>query len=443
MREEALCRKGERIFQAALSAADPNLLVKKKLKLHGHYLDIGEKRFDLEQIRNIRVAAIGKAAPAMAAAVAEVLGEKLKEGIFLCRPKEGCHIACFRGLPAPHPLPDERSRTAARKILEMAEKSGADDLLLLCISGGGSAQLSYPPPEVGMKAKRELIQALLQAGADIHDLNTVRKHLSLIKGGQLALAAFPAAVVNLVISDVTGNDPSTIASGPGWGDASTFQEAQKILEKFNLWKLIPDPVRMVIREGGQGARQDTPDPGSPFLKRVFYIIAGDNQTALEAARRAAVKEELAAEVLTFADCGEAREKAAVYVEIFMARKRAVSRPLCLIAGGELTVRVRGNGKGGRNQEFVLAFLKEMKRVYPREKNWAVYSLGTDGIDGPTDAAGAGGGPSILDKAALRRLNPEDYLNNNDSYTFFSRSGGLIRTGPTQTNVMDIRLFLHG
>ncbi len=442
MNEGELCRKGEAIFQSALHAVAPEALVSRNLMRCGHWLGVGENQFNLKQLRNIRVAAIGKAAPAMAEAVADILGDRLESGLYLHRPEEVHKIAYFKGLPAPHPLPDERSRTASQKVLELAEKSGPDDLFLFCISGGGSAQLSYPAPGISMNEKSGLIEALLRAGADIHELNTVRKHLSMVKGGRVSQAAFPAAVVNLVISDVIGNDPSTIASGPGWGDPTTFHDACAVLEKYGLRDKTPDSVKEYLSEGIRGDRQDTPVPENPVLKNVAYVVAGDNRTALDAAREAAGKEGLTARILTSEDCGEAREKAGDYVKIFIAAKKQAARPFCLIAGGELTVTVMGNGKGGRNQEFVLAFMEEMNRAYPAEKNWAVFSLGTDGIDGPTDAAGAGGGPSIFDKAVLRKLNPLCFLNNNDSYAFFDQAGGLIRTGPTHTNVMDIRLFLH-
>lgn len=443
MSEAELTRKGERIFQAALSAVEPETLVKRKLTRRGHYLFIGEKKFDLRKIKHIRAAAIGKAAPAMASALADVLGSRLEEGIFLYLPQENIRVFRFKGMPAPHPLPDAKSREASREILRLAGKSKDGDLLILCISGGGSAQLSYPVPGMTMEAKRGLIDGLLRAGADIRELNTVRKHLSLVKGGRLAQAAFPAAMVNLVISDVIGNKKDTIASGPGWGDRTTFQDSRKILNKYRLWDNAPDSVKEIINEGIQGKRPETPAPDDPVFQDAAYIIAGDNRTALRAARKESEKLGLVSKVVTSADSGEARSKASDYIRVFMAAKKEFSRSFCLITGGEMTVTVKGTGKGGRNQEFVLAFLMEMNRLHPEEKNWAVFSLGTDGIDGPTSAAGAGGGPSVIERAFSLNLKPRDYLDNNDSFSFFTQAGGLIQTGPTRTNVMDIRLFLHG
>ncbi len=441
--EQALLHKGDAVISAALAAVNPETLVRGSLSRQGSVLKAGDRIFHLDQIRDIRVAAIGKAAPYMAAAVGDILQDRVKEGICLYRPEDVHHIERFTGFPAPHPLPDERSCGAARAVLDMAKKSGPDDLLLLCISGGGSSQLSLPFSGVRMEEKRKVIELLQRAGADIRDLNTVRKHLSLIKGGQLARTAYPAAVVNLVISDVIGNDPETIASGPGWGDTTTFKDAGDVLRKFKLWDEIPTGIRKVIRQGILGKRPETPKPGGPELARAEYVIAGDNRTALAAARHAAEREGLAAEILTSADHGEARKAAEKYSRLFQEKKEKSQSPFCLIAGGELTVTVRGCGKGGRNQEFVLAFLRKMQPAPVRDKNWAVFSLGTDGIDGPTNAAGAKAGPSLLDEARLRNIPLKEYLGNNDSYSFFERAGGLIMTGPTHTNVMDIRLFLSG
>lgn len=441
--EKQLLRKGQRILRTALQAVKPEVLIRKSLTRQRNDLAAGNQIIDLNRIRRIHAAAIGKAAPYMAKAAAGILNGRLDEGVFLQSPEENHRIKHFTGLPAPHPLPDERSREAARKILELAEKSGPDDLFLLCISGGGSAQLSCPPPGITMEEKRNLTGALLRAGADIFELNVVRKHLSLVKGGRLAMAAHPAMVLNVVISDVIGNDMETIASGPAWKDTSTFLEAVAVLRKYGLWDKAAVSVQNFLWEGFRREKRGGPVSGHPVFRKVSHVIAGDNRTALSAARGTALREGLAVSVLTSGDQGEAREAAGDYVRTFMAARNRMSRPFCLIAGGELTVTVKGEGKGGRNQEFVLAFLEEMRRRYPQEENWAVFSLGTDGTDGPTEAAGARGGSSILKAAAELSLRPLDHLINNDSYSFFKSAGGLIVTGPTHTNVMDIRLFLSG
>jgi len=442
--DSELFRKVRKIYKAALSEVDPENLIKKNVAVQEEKLIIQDKNFDLRKFDNIFLAAIGKAAPFMAKGLKYVLGDRIKEGVVLYLPQNKIALKNITTLPASHPLPDERSLKAAQKILNLTTKLSERDLLFVLVSGGGSAQISLPSPGVSLEEKRLITDRLLLAGADITELNTVRKHLSRIKGGRLAQEAFPATVISLVISDVRGNDLESIASGPTHWDSSTYGDAFQVLEKYNLWDRAPASIKVVIESGLQNKIQETVKREAPIFKQVHNIIIGDNLEALRAAQREAEKLGFRSLILTSSDHGEARDAAKNYVSLFLnllQSEETASQPLCLLAGGELTVTVKGKGKGGRNQEFVLAALVGMKKSLPKEKKWLILSIGTDGIDGPTDAAGAWITPSILKIMQELSLDPIEYLDNNDSYSFFKKAGGLIFTGPTHTNVMDLRLFL--
>ena len=432
-----LLQCAEQIYQAAFSEVDPENLIKKDVILQGEKLTIQDKTFDLSRYENIYLTAIGKAAPFMALSLKRELGDRIRSGIYLYLPGTKLTIEGLTALPTSHPLPDEKSMQAAARILALAESLGEKDLLFFLISGGGSAQVAYPAGGISLAEKRELTDRLLKAGADIGELNAVRKHLSLVKGGRLAKAAFPATVVSLVISDVNHNDLETIASGPTYWDSSTFKHAFSVLEKYRLWESLPASVVEVLHEGLQ-KKED------PVFSRVSHFVLGDIGRALRAAKSKAEKLGFSSFILSSSDRGEARGMAQHYLALissFKAGKKARVFPLCLLAGGELTVTVRGKGKGGRNQEFVLAALQELQqKTFPYD-NWLILSVGTDGIDGPTDAAGAWIDPGSLEKTEGLALNISEYLQDNDAYNFFKQLGGLIITGRTHTNVMDLRMFL--
>ncbi len=451
----------ESVARAAVGAVDPDRLIRENVILDTvegrDSVVIRGRKFRLEEYDRIFLIAFGKAAPAMAGALAGVLGDRLTRGLVVS--PVGRSKTTENGLEfvrGSHPLPDEGSLEGARKALEIAESAEADDLVFVCVSGGGSALLCHPAEGISLAEKRQVTRALLRAGADIGELNTVRKHLSAVKGGQLAKAAFPAAVVGLILSDVLENDLESIASGPTHWDSTTFASAKGVLEGFGLWEDIPASVREHIGKGVRGERAETVKPGDPAFERVKNFIIGDNMAALKAAQKEAERLGFESLILTSSDKGEARSAAANYAA-FLANMacsiQSAARPLCFLAGGELTVTVKGQGSGGRNTEFVLASLVEFGKEYLEEifsegsggsgLDWLVMSLGTDGIDGPTDAAGAWAGPSTLAKIRELGLNPAAYLDENDSYGFFRRTGNLIVTGPTGTNVMDIRIFLLG
>ena len=439
-----LLKSAEKIYKAALAEVEPENLIKKNVSVSNGRLTVQNRSFGLDSFHDIFLVSIGKAAPFMAKSFMEVLGDRVKEGITVCLPQIHTSLNKIACLPASHPLPDEKSLEAARRILELASRVGEKDLLFILISGGGSAQICLPAQGVSLEEKRLVTEMLLKAGANITELNTVRKHLSRIKGGRLAQAAFPGTVVSLIISDVIHNDLESIASGPAYWDSSTYDDASQVLKKYGLWDKAPVSIQGVIEKGMKKKVEETVSREDPVFKRVHNFIIGDNLEALRAARRKAEKLGFKTLIVTSADQGEARNTARNYVSLLInvvQAKKEGSRRLCLLAGGELTVTVRGKGRGGRNQEFVLAALVEIENRLKKVVDWLILSLGSDGIDGPTDAAGAWGIPATFEKVKSLRLDPRKYLDDNDSYNFFKQAGGLIITGPTRTNVMDIRLFL--
>jgi hydroxypyruvate reductase len=315
---------------------------------------------------------------------------------------------------------------------------GENDLVIALISGGGSAMISAPPEGVSSSDKEAVFRLLLRSGADITEFNTVRKHLSRVKGGRLARAAYPARVWALLLSDVPGDDPSVIASGPFSPDPATYGDARKVLVERKLYDAIPDAVRAHIEAGVSGMIPGTPKPGDPALERVSLAVIGSNRVAIDAAADAA-REEGAGTVRTLPGFlrGEARECARTFVEELRKAKASAfkGRAVVLIAGGETTVTVRGKGKGGRNQEFVLSAAVEMDGM----PGMAVLSCGTDGIDGPTDCAGAFADGTTISRSAALGFSPEAHLDHNDAYPFFRALSDLVITGPTGTNVTDIAI----
>jgi glycerate 2-kinase len=434
------------VYEAALDAVSPERLFEKNLSREGSRLRVKDETVDLSDVDRLFLFAVGKAAPHMAARALPLIEDKLAGGVVLTREPKPRREGRLDYLPASHPLPDERSVAAARAILGLAEKAGERDLILLLLSGGGSAQLCLPAEGLSLEDKRRTTDALMKAGAGIGELNTVRKHLSAVKGGRLARKAAPARVLTLVISDVIGNDLGTIASGPTHWDDSTWADARGVLDARNLWESVPEAVRRAVEEGERGGRAETLKKNDPVFARVRTHIIGDIRTALDAA--AVRARELGFETfpLTDADSGEARSAARKYIAFLKSLAcslRRAPRPMCFLAGGELTVTVKGKGKGGRNTEFVLAALGQIEKEGLGDLDWLVLSLGTDGIDGPTDAAGAWIDPSTAGRGRNAELDIDRFLDDNDSYSYFEKTGGLIVTGPTPTNVMDLRLFLIG
>ncbi len=479
----SLLESARTIYESALEAVKPERLVRARVARDGVRLVVAGRGIPIGESEGVDLLAIGKAAPAMAGALADILGDKLRDGLVIGLPGAESHHRRFRFLPGSHPLPDERSTNAGFAALSLAAKTDGRDLLILALSGGGSAMACVPAPGIALEDKIRVTAALLARGASIDEMNTVRKHLSAIKGGRLARAAFPARVVNLLLSDVAGDDPGTIASGPGYPDATTFSQSAEILSRYGIGPAEFPSVLARIEEGAAGLLRgavnmlhnpycspstsratktsgvnyippglvilETPKPGDRIFAGVETFIIGRNADALEAARRSAVGLGFEAVVRTDPETGEARDAARaamVSLAAMAASRPRDGRPLCLISGGEHTVRVQGKGRGGRNQEFILASLLDLApRLDPEGplggRDWLVLSLGTDGIDGPTDAAGAWTGPETWRRVRSLGLDPRAFLEDNDSHSFFRAAGGLVVTGPTGTNVMDLRLTL--
>lgn len=435
-------RAAAAILRSGLDAADPARLVRRHLQLRGPLVRVAGVEHPVGRGRLCLVAA-GKAAPAMALAAEEVLGDRLGASLAVSS-AEGPPLARTRLIVASHPVPDERGRAAADAVAELASKLAREDLLLVLLSGGASALLPAPVAGVSLDDKAVVTSLLLRAGATIHELNTVRKHLSRLKGGGLARAAAPARVVCLVLSDVVGDDLSTIASGPTAPDPTTFADALRVLQTRGVLERCPDGVRAHLEAGARGERPETPKPRDTLFRRVFTRVIGGNRASVEAAAREARRQGLRPLILTTRLEGEAREVARALVAVLrecVESGRPARPPVCLLAGGETTVTVRGDGRGGRNQELAVAAAEPLAS-FPHPALLA--SLATDGIDGMSEAAGG-----VVDDHSLRRAAalglapPAAFLAVSDSRGFLAPLGDLIVTGPTGTNVVDLMLLLAG
>lgn len=398
-------------------------------------------RLPLKDFDRVFLIAAGKAALEMAAAVEEIVGARLTSGIAVTKrghSKSRLHVA--RAFAAGHPIPDRAGVEASLAVRDLLKELNARDLLLVAISGGASALLPAPAEPVTLGAKQQTTDLLLRSGANIGELNTVRKHLSFLKGGRLAALAYPATVVGLLLSDVIGDAVDVIGSGPTAADASTFADAIAVLEKFSLADRVPRVVRNHLEAGARGEIAETPKPRDPLFENVHNIVIGSNRLALEAAAQQAKKLGFRTMILSSTMQGEAREVARVHAEILreiVSSGHPIAPPACILSGGETTVTVRGDGKGGRNQEFALAAalaIAGLNRVL-------LLSAGTDGSDGPTDAAGAIATGDTVVRARRLGLDAAQHLAVNDSYVFLDALGDLIKTGPTGTNVMDVHLLL--
>jgi glycerate 2-kinase len=432
----SLRRQALRIFRAALQAADPAQAVLRHVRMERESLIAGRRRYRLGEFQNIYVVGAGKASAKMAAAVESLLGRRIRGG--LINTKYG-HCAKLRRIECKecgHPFPDRNGEVGAIRIAEIASQAGENDLVVCVISGGASALMPLPAPPVTLDEKQETTRLLLECGANIHEINCVRKHISLIKGGQLARLVYPASILTLILSDVMGDDLDVIGSGPTVPDPSTFDDASAIFEKYGIAERMPSVVRQRIHSG----LAETPKPGDRIFKRVQNLIVGSNRLAVDAAAREARSLGFRAMVLSTFLQGEAREVARVHAAIareIRAAGRPVRPPACVISGGEPTVTVRGAGLGGRNQEFALAAALDIAGL----EDVVVLSGGTDGTDGPTDAAGAVADGATVARAESSGMNAARYLANNDSYRLFDLLGDLIKTGPTGTNVADVQIVL--
>lgn len=437
MHEHAL-----QIFKAGLQAVDPEEAIKRHTRLGKDLLFIGNRQFSLNDYDRILVVGAGKAVAPMARAVEDLLGDHISDGVIVVKDEHGLPLKKIKACEAGHPVPDKRGVKGTGKILSLVEKAGEHDLVICLISGGGSALLIAPVQEISLADKQNATKLLLACGATIHEFNTVRKHLSRVKGGRLAQMAYPATVTSLILSDVVGDDLDVIASGPTVPDSSTFQDAEKILKGYGIWEQLAPSVRNYIDQGSSGQIADTPKSDDTVFQQCSQVMVGTNLQALKAAGKAAEQLGYRLLILSSKVEGEAREVAKFYTAIAreaLASENPLKPPVCVLAGGETTVTLQGDGRGGRNQEFALAAALAIDGL----DNIVVLSGGTDGTDGPTDAAGAIADGTTAARARENGLDPKDFLQRNDSYNFFQKLDDLVMTGPTRTNVMDIYLLLVG
>jgi glycerate 2-kinase len=446
-----------RILAAALDAVDPAAAVHRHLHRDGDILRAGDQTYDLHTYQRVFVVGTGKAGAPMARAAAEVLGDRLAGGVVVVKGyddpvegvtgREGDGVAAFHPVtPSPrhpitlvaagHPLPDERGVAGARQIAQLLEQATEHDLVIALISGGGSALLTLPADGISLAELQALTGILLRCGANINEINTLRKHLDQVKGGGLARLAHPAGVITLILSDVVGNPLDVIGSGPTVPDTSSFGDAYAVLERYGVVADAPAPIVDRLRRGMAGEIPETLKPGDPRFAHVHNLIVGSNLQAAEAALAAARAAGFNTLLLTTFLQAEAREAGRMLAAI--ARELADSghplpRPACIIAGGETTVTLRGSGRGGRNQELALAAVADLAGL----PDIALVALATDGGDGPTDAAGAVATGGTLDRARAVGLDPAVHLAGNDAYSFFDALGDLLKPGPTETNVNDL------
>jgi len=434
-----------RIWTAALSAVDPQAAVRKLVRCKGRMLQVERRRVDLSKVGNIWVIGAGKAAASMGHALEKIIGGRLSGGVLVTKYGHGLPLKKIDIIEAGHPLPDENSVAAAVRIVSLANNQiRHGDLVFCLISGGGSALLAAPAEGITLEDKILCTSLLLNAGATIHEVNAVRKHLSSIKGGGLARLLAPACVVCLVLSDVVGDDLGTIASGPTVPDRTTFTECLEIFRTLRICERVPAAVIRRLELGASGKLSETPKAGDRAFQNVSAHIIGSGSQACTAAARKARRLGYGAMVLTSRLEGDNRAAALFHMSVaseIVFQGRPLRRPACLISGGETTVSVTGKGIGGRNQEFALHCARHLAQLSAPA---LVASIGTDGTDGPTDAAGA-----ISDNTTVARSLRygacflSDSLESNDSYRFFQRLGDLIITGPTGTNVMDLHIVLIG
>ena len=427
------------IFLAGIEAVKPDHFIPQYIQLQENNVNIGDHSLRITDFDNLYIAAAGKAASAMALETEQILGNHIAEGIVVTKYHHALSLTHCRTIEAGHPLPDNNSLLGTEAIVALFKKATEKDIIILLISGGASALIADTPPGCSLADIQQTMQLLLDCGAAIDEINTVRKHLSLIKGGQL-MEYTRARVVTLLLSDVPGDDLSVIASGLTVPDTTTFADAWQIIKKYQLSEKLPVSVRSRLISGIEGAVQDTPKPGNPVFSKVHNTLVASNQTALDAAATKAQALGYTTTVLSPMLTGEA----AIQAEAFMNRLKneKSSSPVCILWGGETTVTIKGTGKGGRNQQFALAALCAWKnREWLKNNKVVIMAGGTDGTDGPTTAAGAVIDADTFKKMDELSINPEAYLHNNDAYHFFKKTGGLIITGPTQTNVMDIIIGL--
>ncbi len=433
------------IFSKALAAVDPTRLLKERIRIEKNRLRVkmienSELGFDLNAFDRIFVVGTGKASNSMAQAIEEIFGDRITKGVVTTKYGHLLPLKKTEIIEAGHPIPDQKGYQGAKKIQNLLKESGPGDLVIFLLSGGGSALLPFPADDIELKEKQEVTQLLLDCGADIQEINTIRKHISRMKGGWLAKWAYPSTVLAFILSDVVGDQLDVIGSGPTVPDPSTFEQAWEILKKYDLLSEISTSIKKHLQSGRDGKVEETPKPGDPVFEKIHNCLIGSNILALRESEKEAVSLGFNTLILSSSIVGETREAARFHTAMakeVISSGNPIPRPACILSGGETTVTIKGNGLGGRNQEFVLAGALEISGI----ERVVLLSGGTDGTDGPTDASGAMADHTTVHRAKSMGLNPKAHLENNDAYPFFQKLGDLLTTGPTHTNVMDVRIIL--
>jgi glycerate 2-kinase len=433
------------IFLRAVSAVDPSKRLREMITVEQDTLRVkidehSEDLFHLKAFKNIFLIGTGKASASMARTMEDLLTDRISSGVITTKLGHRLPLKRTELIEAGHPIPDRNGLEGAHRIRSLLKNSGPEDLVLIVLSGGGSALLPLPVEGITLEEKQEVTQLLLDCGADIKEINTVRKHISQIKGGWLARWAYPSTVLAFILSDVVGDPLDVIGSGPTVPDPSTFEDAWEILRKYNLIREVAPSIQKYLQLGREGRVQETPKPGESAFEKVHNILMGTNILALRAAQQEASSHGFHTLILSSSIVGETREVARFHAAIakeVMTSGNPIPKPACIISGGETTVTIRGRGRGGRNQEFALAGALEIQGL----ETVVLLSGGTDGTDGPTDAAGAVADYTTVKRALAMGLHPKAHLEGNDAYPFFEKLRDLLLTGPTQTNVMDVRVLL--
>jgi len=433
------------IFLRAVSAVDPSKRLREIITVEEDTLRVktderSEELFHLRAFKNIYLIGTGKASAPMAQTMEDLLADRISSGVITTKGGHRLPLKRIELIEAGHPIPDRNGLEGAHRIRSLLKNSGPEDLVLVVLSGGGSALLPLPVEGITLEEKQEATQLLLDCGADIKEMNTVRKHISQIKGGWLARWAYPSTVLAFILSDVVGDPLDVIGSGPTVPDSSTFEDAWGILRKYNLVREVAPSIQKHLQLGREGRAQETPKPGESAFERVHNFLIGSNILALRAAQQEASSCGFHTFILSSSIVGETKEVARFHAAIakeMMMSGNPISKPACMISGGETTVTIRGRGRGGRNQEFALAGALEIQGL----ERVVLLSGGTDGTDGPTDAAGAIADHTTVNRALAMGLQPKTHLEENDAYPFFEKLGDLLITGPTRTNVMDVHVLL--
>lgn len=426
------------IFLAGVESVKPDKLIHRSVSLADNILSFNSISFDIRFIKNIFIVGAGKASALMAHSIESILGSRISDGHIVTKYHQSVPLQFVTVTEAGHPVPDQNGMYGTQKILSILKHTDPDDLVICLLSGGGSALLADVPEGCSLEDVMSANNILLKSGASIQEINCIRKHLSSVKGGMLARAASPATVVSLILSDVVGDPLDVIASGPTAPDPTTFRDALAILNKYKAESQIPPKIRQYLLDGLAGKNSETLKDMDEILDYTYNLVIGNNRLALASAQEKAESLGYEARIVTDKLEGDVE---IVCAEIFnlalLTQQQNPHQRSCLLFGGEPTVKVRGEGLGGRNQHLALLMAQALKD----HPIITFLSGGTDGTDGPTDAAGAVVDSYTMSNSENLKLNLEQHIHHHDSYHFFKQEGGLIRTGPTQTNVMDLLVVL--